>query len=126
LKTRNLKHKPRRFQITKTVDWIKVDKLLEAGCSGVEIAASLGIHPQTLYDRCEKEKDTEFSVYSQQKKQSGDTLLRNAQFEKALDKDNMMLIWLGKQRLDQREPEPRTLEACKPALLAYFEKLMKD
>ena len=89
------------------INWKFVDEHLEAGCSGTEIAARLGIHPDTLYINCEKEFNIGFSAYSQQKKQSGEALLRKAQFDKAIGNtdrgDNTLLIWLGKVRLEQKE-----------------------
>lgn len=86
------------------IDWNIVDEYLVAGCSGNEIAAMLGINHHTLYDRCLTDNGLMFSEYSQQKKEKGDSLLRKAQFDAAVtDKDRAMLIWLGKQRLDQRD-----------------------
>lgn len=115
----------KRPNATIPINWDEVSEFLKAGCTGVEIAASLGMCPDNLYSRCEKENNVEFSVYSAQKRADGNALLRKAQYDKALTKDNMMLIWLGKQRLDQREPESRTVEACKPALLDYLDRLSK-
>ena len=42
------------------IDWKQVENLLMAGCSGVEIAASLGIHENTLYKRCKNDLKVEF------------------------------------------------------------------
>lgn len=86
-----------------TIDWKEVDKSLEAGCSGTEVAASLGCSPETLYERCVLEKGSLFSAYLQQKRQKGDSNLRNWQHELAAKKDKTMLVWLGKQRLNQTE-----------------------
>ena len=89
------------------INWKVVDEYLEAGCTGTEIAAKLGIYPYTLYNHCETEFNTTFSAYSQQKKQSGEVLLKKAQFDKAIGRtdvgDNTLLIWLGKVRLEQKE-----------------------
>jgi|SRR5579864_2193260 len=89
----------------KNIDWKVVDHLLMAGCKGTEIAANFDMHPDTFYIKVEEQYKMGFSAYSQEKRSKGDSLLRAKQFEKALEKDNTMLIWLGKQRLDQREPE---------------------
>lgn len=87
-----------------SIDWQRVDELLEAGCPGTEIAAHIGMHRETFYDRVVKKFNVSFSDYSAQKKAKGDSLLREAQFKKAVKKlDNGMLVWLGKQRLNQRE-----------------------
>ena len=87
-----------------TIDWDIVDSLLEAGCDGTHIAAYFGIHKDTLYDRCKSEKNTDFSDYKAEKRAKGDLKLFVAQFDAAVkDKDRGMMIWLGKQRLNQAE-----------------------
>ncbi len=92
---------------TLPIDWDRVDQLLEAGCLGTEIAAYFGVHPQTLYERTLARYGVTYSEYSQAKKAKGELALREVQFDKATGKskkgDNTMLIWLGKQRLNQRE-----------------------
>lgn len=89
------------------IDWKKVDDLMVSGCPGTEIAAYFGIHPDTFYKRVEKQYNMGFSAYLHEKRSKGEALLRAKQFAKALglskDGDNMMLIWLGKNRLGQKE-----------------------
>jgi len=86
------------------VDWEKVDRLIECGCNGVQVAAKFGIHPDTLYDRCQEDKGMPFSHYYKIKRASGDATISEAQYEKAvIEKNTTMLIWLGKQRLGQKE-----------------------
>lgn len=90
-----------------TLDWKKIDDLLICGCSGRQIAGHIGINPNTLYERCVKDNGITFTDYSQQFYAKGESLLVAQQFLKAIGKttegDNTMLIWLGKQRLDQKE-----------------------
>ena len=86
------------------IDWSIVNSLLEADCEGTEIAAFLGIVPSTLYQRCLKDNKIIFSEYLQQKKAKGNSLLKAKQYESAVkDKNISMQIWLGKQRLGQKE-----------------------
>jgi len=86
------------------IDWEEVESLLMSGCTGTEIAARIGISAPTLYDRCQTDNEMMFSEFSQEKKAKGDTLLKQAQFNAAVvDKDKAMLIWLGKQRLGQKD-----------------------
>lgn len=85
------------------IDWNLVDKMLEADCEGTEVAARLGINPATLYRRCEREKNVNFVHYLQEKKSCGNTLLKSKQFSQAMKGDKTMLVWLGKQRLNQKE-----------------------
>lgn len=86
-----------------TIDWHKVDRFLESGCTGTEIAGSFGCHPDTLYKQCEDEKGMLFSAYAAQKRGSGDSLIRAAQMRLALTGNSSMLIWLGKNRLGQKD-----------------------
>lgn len=94
----------------KPIDWDLVDKLLEAGCLGTEIAANFDMHPNTFYDKVLEERKLGFTEYSRQKKSKGESILRAVQFQSAIkDRDRSMLIWLGKQRLNQREPDKASL-----------------
>lgn len=104
------------------VDWDILDGLLEANADGVQAAAVLGMHPETLYKHVREEKKMDFSAYSQQKRAKGDSHLLRAQYDKALSGDNSLLIWLGKNRLHQRD-EPKTEDACLPSLLVYLKEL---
>jgi hypothetical protein len=87
------------------IDLDTVDNMLMAGCLGTEIAEKFKMHPDTLYNRIQSEYNMAFSAYSALKRSLGDALLKVKQFEKACEKDNTMMIWLGKVRLEQREPE---------------------
>ena len=85
------------------IDWDYVDKLLQAGCKGTEVAANYGIHPDTFYRLCQEQFNMGFSDYLHQKRACGDAVLRLAQYDLAISGDRVMLIWLGKQRLEQRD-----------------------
>lgn len=87
----------------KLIDWEKVDKLLIAGCMGTEIAPHFDMHVQTFYNKVLEQYKMCFTEYSALKRQQGDSILRAKQYEKAMKLDNTMLIWLGKNRLGQKE-----------------------
>lgn len=87
----------------KPIDWARVDKLLMAGCEGVEIAPHFNMHVNTFYDRVAKHYGIGFTEYSCSKKKEGDSLLLEKQYDKAVEGDNTMLIWLGKQRMNQSD-----------------------
>lgn len=91
----------------KQIDWDRVDKLLEAGCHGTEICPYFDLTPERFYERVQEKYGISFSAYSQEKRQKGDSLIREKQFDKAVEGDNMMLIWLGKNRLGQRDKEEK-------------------
>lgn len=111
----------------KEIDWKLVDEYLIAGCPGTKIADALGIHAETLYDRCQMEKGLGFSAYSQQKRSNGDALLHKAQYDYAVDGDTALLIFLGKTRLEQRETQEiavaqDTVQALK-SMMAQLEEM---
>lgn len=109
----------------KPIDWNRVEKAAIAGCNGAEIAATMGIHPDTLYQRCEQEHGTNWSAWLTEKKSIGDNLLRECQFQKALEKDNTMLIWLGKHRLNQKEHDQSQDAAVAERLDKILEAMMQ-
>jgi len=85
------------------IDWKRVDKSLMSGSNGVQVSAMLGVHPDTLYNKCKEVKKMDFSAYQQQKRQEGNDVLFGLQYELAKSGDRGMLIWLGKNRLDQSD-----------------------
>ena len=93
------------------IDWDKVDEWLAAGSTGVECAAMLGIHPDTLYRSCETEHKVGFAAYSAERKAKGCLLLRHVRFKKAIKEgDNTMLIWLSKQMLGETDKQHNVIE----------------
>ena len=93
-----------------TIDWSDVDKYLVGGAKGSEIAAALGIHYDTLADRCKSEFNMLFSEYSAKKRQKGNMMLHAKQFQTAMTGNTTMLVWLGKQRLSQTDQPKDTQE----------------
>ena len=96
------KQKPRPLI---AINWTTVDQLLQADCTGEEIAAFLGIHADTLYERCVDDKGSGWTAYKASKNSHGNALLRAAQYNKALRGSDRMMELLGKERLGQgKEP----------------------
>ena len=85
------------------IDWDKVDRSLICGSNGVQVSAMLGISFDTLSRRTKEEKNADFADYLQQKRQEGNDVLFGKQYELAKSGDRGMLIWLGKNRLDQSD-----------------------
>jgi len=85
------------------IDWTKVDRYLQAQCSGVGIASILGINENTLYRHCKIDNGEAFEAYSAKKKGEGKELLRAKQFTTAMEGNVTMQIWLGKQYLEQKD-----------------------
>ncbi len=100
-----VKKKPRKTagRPKAIIDWREVGKMLEAGCTAVGIAETIGIDVDTLYNRCKDDNKMDFSTFRQQKKAKGEDMLREVQFNEALAGNTSMLIWLGKNRLGQSD-----------------------
>lgn len=85
-----------------TVNWTRVDELLKYGANGVQVAASLGIHYDTLVNALHREKPDypTFSAYIQEKRSIGDALLLESMYKNAVEnEDKTMQVWLSKNRL---------------------------
>lgn len=78
-------------------------------CSNKEIAAIVGCCVDTLTDR--------FSDILDKGRQTGRTTLRREQFKAAVGGNVVMLIWLGKQYLDQQDKTQISLEKISDDLL---------
>lgn len=100
----------------KEINWKLVEELCEAGCSGQEIAPHFDVHPDTLYNQTQNKYGITFTEYSASFKQKGESSIRKKQFDKALKGDNMMLIWLGKNRLKQSDQQHQEISINDPKI----------
>jgi hypothetical protein len=80
------------------IDYEKAEKLAQILCTQSEIAAVLGISLPTL------EHDPEFLRIHKKGMETGRASLRRVQYSAAMKGNATMMIWLGKQYLNQREP----------------------
>ena len=78
-----------------------VRKLAGIQCTDEEIAAGLGCSQDTLARGRKREPDLDAAIL--EGRANGRMSLRRAQYQKAMDGNPAMLIWLGKQVLGQRE-----------------------
>ena len=75
-------------------------------CTEVEIADFFDVDEDTLNTWCKKTYDMTFSEIYKKKSTKGNISLRRAQLKLAIEKLHpTMAIWLGKQYLNQKEPE---------------------
>ena len=79
------------------VDYEKAEKLAQILCTQSEIAAVLGISLGVL------EHDPEFQRIHKKGMETGKASLRRMQYAAAQTGNPTMLIWLGKQCLDQKD-----------------------
>ena len=85
------------------IDYKTLDNLCAIHCTGEEIAAILEMDYDTLNSRLKTEGFGGFSVYFKKKSAKGKMSLRRKQVESALNGNVPMMIWMGKQLLDQTE-----------------------
>ena len=83
------------------IDPKKVYELARIGCSVEEIGTVLGCHRDTLHKRFQRQLDLG--------RDDMRTSLRRWQYMKAKEGSVPMLIWLGKQYLDQRDKADTTV-----------------
>lgn len=90
---------------SKFTTWDRIDKMLEAGCLGVEIAASFGMSKEYFYKLMKIKYRENFNDTRNDKKYKGDAQLRIRQYDLAMKGDRQMLTILGKDRLSQIEKQ---------------------
>ena len=101
------KAKPKKKRKKKTgrplteIDPEEVEKLAKLHCTNVEIADFFGVDEATIRKR--------FSDILTKSKAEGKMSLRRLQWKRAVSGNTAMLIWLGKQILDQKEQIETTI-----------------
>lgn len=77
--------------------------MLRAQCSGRSIAAVLGVHENTLYEKTKVEHGVDWREYSRRVKAEGLDMLKAKMFEVAMSGDTQMLKFLAKNLLGYTE-----------------------
>lgn len=99
------------------------EKLCGLQCTKEEICGFFDVTDKTLEHWCKRTYKLGFSEVFKKKRGSGKISLRRSQFELAKKNANMA-IWLGKQYLDQREPDSRNDSSPKGAENNLLEAIM--
>lgn len=97
------------------IHWKEVEHWLELGGTGVQVAEAIGINEQTLYRRCTEDLNMSFAELRAKSRSRGDLKLLDTQHVVAHEKNANMLIWLGKNRLGQRDT-PQEVEVSKETM----------
>lgn len=84
----------------KYVDEETIEKLAQMHCTYEEIAEFVGVSTKTL--------QRNYVHIIKKGREVGKISLRKAQFDKALSGNVPMMIWLGKQHLDQKDKLEQT------------------
>ena len=82
-------------------DFKNFENLCKIQCTLHEIAAFFDVDTNTIESRVRQRYGRKFSEVFRDKKKMGHVSLRRVQYEKALAGNTTMLIWLGKQYLQQ-------------------------
>lgn len=83
------------------IDYKAVKRMAAIGCTDGEIASVIGITPEWICKR--KKKDNALREAIELGRNAGKKTLRRWQWNAAKSGNPTMLIWLGKQMLEQRD-----------------------
>lgn len=109
----------------KEINWEIVEKRMEAGCSGVEIAAVLRIQDDTFYRRFEEQYGKSFQDSKGSFHSAGDSNIKFTQYMKALSGNIPMLMYLGKIKCGQRETDSPITSAPNQLQLDQAHRIME-
>ena len=87
------------------VDWAEVTELCKIQCTQEEISAVTNISVDTLDRASKREHDCPFAEFYQQKRLGGHASIRRQQFARIDEGSDTMLIWAGKNYLDQKDKQ---------------------
>jgi len=87
------------------IDWEVFENLCKLQCTLIEIASYFECSEDTIEKACKRQYDKLFTDVFKEKRGKGKIALRRKQYSIALDGDKTMLIWLGKQYLNQAEKQ---------------------
>ena len=87
------------------INWNVAETLARIQCTGEEIAAVLGIHYDTLQERCKKEFKLTFPEWFKRFSDGGKSSLRRSMWKMATGErpNAAMAIWLSKQYLGMKD-----------------------
>lgn len=90
------------------INWEEFDKLCALQCTLAEISSWFQCSEDTIERACKRDQKMGFADYFRQKASKGLISLRRKQYELAMTGDKIMLIWLGKQYLGQKDKSENT------------------
>lgn len=108
------------------LDWEQIDLYLQCQSTLNEVAMFCHCSHDTIERACKRDKGMSFGQYAEEKREGGKISLRRAQWQKAVDKqDTTMLIWLGKQYLNQKDTKDIKAEV-QQTTIPQLEEMTKD
>lgn len=104
-RSKAMSEKKKRGRHEIEIDFKKLELLSQLGCTNKEIAAHFNVSERTIDTR---RRNEEFREVMDRAEALGNISLRRKQMTMALNGDRTMLIWLGKQRLGQKDKVEQT------------------
>lgn len=92
--------KPKRGRPAVDIDMTVLETLCRVGCTNMEIASHFSVSERTIEKR---RRNAEFRDVMERGVAKGNISLRHQQMKMALAGDRTMLVWLGKNRLGQKD-----------------------
>lgn len=87
----------------KEINWDKLDAALQFGARMIDICGICDISENTVVKAIKEKHEVSFSEYRDLKMSTMRARLLQKQFDVAMAGNVTMLIWLGKQHLDQKD-----------------------
>jgi AraC-like DNA-binding protein len=123
-----LEHQKKKYQYRfKTgrpgiqIDWNTFEGMCGIQCTEEEIAAVLRCSIDTLKRAVKRQYKKSFAQVFAEKRQYGRASLRRVQWKKAQAGDTTMLIWLGKQHLEQADRQEEIIPQTAHTLRVVYE-----
>tara|TARA_R110002096_G_scaffold310654_1_gene505184 strand:+ start:1616 stop:1996 length:381 start_codon:yes stop_codon:yes gene_type:complete len=95
----------------KPIDYTKLDAMCAIHCTGEECAAILGVSYEHLNNQLKRDGNGGFLDYFKVKGSNGKMSLRRKQYDQAMSGNATMLIWLGKQWLNQSDKMEQDIQS---------------
>jgi len=92
------------------IDFDQLEKLCSIQCTLLEISSFLGCSGDTIERRISEKFGITFAEHYEKYSSGGKISLRRSQYKAALSGNTAMLIWLGKQCLDQKDKAEHNIE----------------
>jgi hypothetical protein len=101
------------------IDMEELNKLCSIHCTLSEIAGWFDCSEDTIERRIREKYDRTFAEHRDKKAGKGKISLRRRQYQAAMEGNTTMLVWLGKNWLDQTDKQDIDINQNNPITLMY-------
>jgi len=101
----------------KPINWDVVELFLKSGCKQNKICEHLGLSTDCIQRRVKEKYGMDYTALADKLRSEGELMIEAQQFQKAMKGYWPALLWLGKVKLGQREPDQaQSLAANQPQI----------